>query len=1012
MKKFITLALLSLSLLSSAQYPSIYFNNISLNQGLSQSCVVDIGFDSKGLAWLATQDGLNRYDGKDFFVSDKKFDDITSGSTSRLGKIITGDGNCLWIITKGGTLEKFDLPSGVFFPLSILSGKVKQVVTCALVEGNSRLWIGTASGKLFLYNRKTSGFVKEISIPATTGNHTINALLKSQDGKIWIAGNNIGYLDTSELIFLPVAMPVRKGILFSCLSQSKDGGVWIGTLGQGLFFKKNNDAGFTQWKGFSKTTFSTGLVIESILTDNSGKVWVGTYGKGLFIIDAVKENIQQLVNEKRNPGSIPFNDVLTIKQDVNNGIWIGTDGGGASYFNGLTDNIMLFNNQTVPPKIETALIRSISADSNGNIWAGTTNNGLTQINYKKPSFKTWHFLSYKKDIYNPERIISILNDKDNVLWIGTQGNGLILFDPVKGKILKWFHPEAKSEQAMQDGTAWCIYPAKNGKVWVGTGNSGLYLMAKKIGIEACYLPDAIVDSTDAIRCIVAMSDTILCIGLEKTGILYFNSITKIFIRPTSTSLNIFLKEGVTIKCLYYNKPILWIGTGGKGILAFNTLDGATTQLTEKDGLPNNTVYGILPDGNGHLWASTNKGLSRFSQVLNDNKIVGAFKNYTSGQGLQSNEFNTGAYFRAPDGNLLFGGIDGLNLFNPIRLDEIDRNIAVAFTKIFVDNEPLSGDASTPFTATIRLTNQNHSVAFNFAALDFFSSRQYHYYYKLVGFDENWIDAGQRNYSSYTNVPPGNYDFFVKYIKPGSTGTEVMAKMQLEIQGPVWKKEWFIIAMVFLSFILVYGLYRYKIGQVLKLLRVRQSIATDLHDDIGSTLSNINILTALSKKSLKDTAKVIFFLDRISEEAQASSQSLDDIIWSINTKNDNWEETFSRMRRYAAEVLESSNILYVIKLEKPAGVNRLKTDKRRDVFLIYKEILNNIHKHAAATNVSIEMGFAGQQLVMVIRDNGKGFDKKAHTHRNGLKNLSSRVTRWKGKIDIETNVKGTIIRICI
>ena len=155
-----------------------------------------------------------------------------------------------------------------------------------------------------------------------------------------------------------------------------------------------------------------------------------------------------------------------------------------------------------------------------------------------------------------------------------------------------------------------------------------------------------------------------------------------------------------------------------------------------------------------------------------------------------------------------------------------------------------------------------------------------------------------------------------------------------------------------------------------------------------------------------------FLDRISEEVQTSSRSLDDIIWSINTRNDNWEETFSRMRRYAEEVFDNSYTHYTIAFDEQAGMTRLNMDKRRDIFLIYKELLNNIHKHAEATEVDIHLSFEAHQLIMAISDNGKGFDKNAPTHRNGLKNLSSRVARWKGNITMDTDTQGTRIKIRI
>jgi ligand-binding sensor domain-containing protein/signal transduction histidine kinase len=1008
---FLTIALLFCCLFASAQYTSVFFNNVGINQGLSQSSVVDIAFDSKGFAWLATQDGLNRYDGTDFLIADKKFDDITSNFNNKLGKIIPADDHFLWIISKGGNLEKFNLINSVFTPVNIISGKVKQVLTCMLADDDGKLWLGTASGKLILYDSKTGKVTREFNVPTNKYRPAINALYKDRDKRLWILGSTLSYLENNQL--KPFECKTGKPnntILYSCIAEDRAGNLWLGSWGNGLFLKKKNENCFKQFIGYGKEQVSPGLVIEAILADYTDKIWLGTYGDGLFIVDDKAATIKQLVNDKRNLSSLPFNDVLSIKQDANKGIWIGTDGGGLSYYNESRSNFILFNNQTVPQNVDVALVRSVTTDKNANIWAGTTNNGLTEINYREGIFKTWHFTSYKKDIYNPDRVVSLYNDQQNLLWIGTQGNGLLLFDPVKGKTIKWYHPEASAKLNIRDATIWCMYPAGGNKAWIGTGNNGLCLLDKQKGLVGNYVPG---NNMDAIRTIVGINDTTLGIGFEKTGIRFFNMVTKAFDMPKSKILNTYFNAETNIKCLYYQKPLLWIGTGGAGIVTYNTTNGTIKNLTTKDGLPNNTIYGILPDDIGELWVSTNKGLSRFNPaIINGKPIPSQFTNYTSVQGLQGNEFNTGAYFKSSNGMLLFAGINGLNLFDPSKFRDETKTVPVVFTKILVDNESVENETSIPFKKSVNLSYQNHSIAFNFAALDFFSALQFHYYYKLDGYDKAWIDAGQRNYVSYTNVPEGRYNFLVKYVKKDNASNAAISKIILKINGPVYKKTWFIILAILLFMAVAYGLYRYRIAQLFKLLQIRQRIATDLHDDIGSTLSNINILSELSKKSLENPSQANKFLDRISEEVQTSSQSLDDIIWSINSHHDNWNETFSRMRRYAAEVFENSGIHYNIKLEEQANMTVLKMEKRRDVFLIYKEIVNNIHKHAGATKVEINLSFRNQQLVMYIIDNGKGFDKTTLTHRNGLKNLNSRVARWKGGIHIDTDRNGTRIEILI
>ncbi|WP_315824856.1 sensor histidine kinase [Paraflavitalea speifideaquila] len=207
--------------------------------------------------------------------------------------------------------------------------------------------------------------------------------------------------------------------------------------------------------------------------------------------------------------------------------------------------------------------------------------------------------------------------------------------------------------------------------------------------------------------------------------------------------------------------------------------------------------------------------------------------------------------------------------------------------------------------------------------------------------------------------------------------------------------------------LLYSLYQYRINQLIALQKVRNRIATDLHDDIGSTLTNISILSELSRQKLDRQEEAGIFLNRIAEEVNNSSQALDDIVWSINTNNDTLEQTVARMRRYAAEIFDGANIQYSLQLDEHFAQRKLNMEQRRDCFLLFKEVINNIYKHADARRVNIRVWLEGNQLHMTIEDDGKGFDPSHITHRNGLKNMQQRTEKWKGKLHIQsTPGKGT------
>jgi signal transduction histidine kinase len=211
--------------------------------------------------------------------------------------------------------------------------------------------------------------------------------------------------------------------------------------------------------------------------------------------------------------------------------------------------------------------------------------------------------------------------------------------------------------------------------------------------------------------------------------------------------------------------------------------------------------------------------------------------------------------------------------------------------------------------------------------------------------------------------------------------------------------------------LFYAFYLYRIRQLKNLQNVRNRIATDLHDDIGSTLTNINMLSEISRKNLARPREAEKFLQRISEEVTSTSQALNDIIWSVNSSNDSIEEIFTRMRRYAADLFDNSNTLCHLNLDKTVAEKKLNMEQRRDLYLIYKESMNNIHKHAFAKNVWIDVLWLNNKLHLKIKDDGKGFNPSVVTNRNGLKNIRSRTGKWKGSTNIISSPgNGTLIEI--
>lgn len=995
------------------------FRTITINQGLSQNSVIDIANDDKGFLWFATQDGLNRYDGKDFTIFRKNFDDVTTRAYSRLGRIIPGHHHDLWLITSGGKLERFNLYNDSFTRYKNLPyiGKLPPI-SCFSEEKEGPLWIGTQKNGLYYLDSATRKATHYHRGNGTLSSDSVQYLYKGRNKEYWVlTSNGITIIDLAGATTRKqLYNPAGTGVSCSIMTEDDDHNLWIGTYARGLYYSKQGDTALRPFTGFhTNATIPADLVVQAIRTDRQGRVWIGTLGDGLYIIDNREKTIRHLLPEDNNAASLSYIDVLCLQADQMDGMWIGTDGGGVSLYDKRLNLFSLLSKNTVPKHTPIEQVRSITTDPMGGCWIGTSSSGLSYTpDHEGRSLQRIHLPAIQQP-GGKERIVSLYADTED-LWIGTQDYGLLILDKRSKTIKTSFTPQQKGTRYLPDHTVWCMLPVDQQRAWLGTRDAGLCLIDKRQGLISNYRHEpgdttGILDNN--IRAITRINDSLLCLGFESKGIQFFNTYTGQFSELAySKALQQIREKEHTLKSLCFRPPYLWMGTLGNGIMLLDTTTGQLSTITEKQGLPNTTIYSIVPDKAGNLWMSSNGGIIRCSPPANLAQINRShFSLFTVEDGLQGNEFNTGAYHAAPNGMLYFGGTNGFNWFDPYKYTGTDPAAPVVITQASINNEPWSGDTAIPYKKVLHLAWHQNSLSFSFAALDFVAPRKVNYFYQLHPYDKNWIPAGNRNYAAYTNIPPGQYTFRVKaWGQPnGADGQEAI--LTINITPPFWKKGWFIGLLVIALTTMLYGLYRYRINRLIELQQVRNRIATDLHDDIGSTLTNISILSELSRQQLDRGEAAGPFLDRIAEEVNNSSQALDDIVWSINTNNDTLEQTVARMRRYAAEIFDGGNIGYSLQLDEQFAHRKLNMEQRRDCFLLFKEVINNIYKHANPHHVAIRVWLEGHQLHMTIEDDGKGFDPRQTTHRNGLKNMQQRVDKWKGQLRI-TSAKNIGTRTAI
>lgn len=1002
-----------LFLSTAAQQKGLSFKNVTIIEGLSQNSVVDITQDSLGFMWFATQDGLNRFDGEKFKIFPEVFDDITSPGYSQLGKLFAS-GRKLWFVTKGGKLKLMDLCTEFIFPVERLGLDMDLIppVSTIYEDSNDNLWIGTLENGIFHWNLKTNSyehFVMNEEFPFSLAGNKVHSIFEDNEKNIWILTNQgitkIG-MDKIENFL--------KGINASMLTQDEEGKLWLGTFGDGLYVKEPGAGKFQALKVFGRSTIPGNLIIEAIHADSAGKIWIGTYGNGVYVINKDSREMVHLLPERKNPFSIGFQDILSIEEDREGAVWLGTDGGGVSYYNPHFHSFKRLTDQEVPRDISIEQIRAISTDSDGGIWLGTSGKGLTYFSPESNELKTWHLKPYKPGISNYDRIVSLLADEEGDLWIGTQGNGLILKNRNTGQTRKWFFSEAdKASEVIPDNTIWSLLSAGPKSVFAATRNAGVVLIHKDKGVLRTFpdIKEAGSSRKKNIRSMTKINDSILALGSEKSAIHLLNTCKGTFQSVSNPLVEETLNEEYGIKSLYYKDGFLWAGTAGQGLLVTHLESNKTTAFTSAQGLPNEMIYGMLPEGENSLWVSSNKGIFRlfYQQEGNVVKIL-QIQSFTVGDGLQSNEFNTGAYHKSANGTLFFGGINGLNFFAPEDVYHTRESAAVVLTDATIGNGPLQSDSLITYKKKLTVPYGSNSISFNYTILDFLSPETMNYQYILEGYDEEWIDAGTRKYTAYTNLPPGEYTFKVKpaeRIFPVATP----AVLGISVSTPFWLEWWFfILVFLFISGAL-YVFYRYRINQILEVQRVKNTISADLHDDIGSRLTSIQFLSALSRKNWMSGEDTKSCLEGIDEEVQASSEALNEIVWNIKMDDESLEDIVAKMRRYAGEVFENSRTRCSMEIDADFTGRKMGMQKRREVFLIFKELLNNVRKHAGAELVKITVSIEQNLFHLTVSDDGKGFDPSRESSRNGIKNMQERIKRWKGKMKISSRLQeGSTVEI--
>jgi len=795
----LTLAMLafSSSVFVMADKRPVVFQEISLDQGLSQSIVECILQDNRGFMWFGTEDGANRYDGYGFTVlrhdpvnvNSLSYNEITSMAEDRNGNI--------WIGTFYGGVNRYDPnadtvkrfraePSN---PNSLSHDNVKVV----FVDRSGTVWVGTDGGlnRLNPDSEQFSVFRHSGKLPESISNNQVRCLFEDRAGNFWVGtddGLNLMNRETGRFRHLfhdPENSNTLTNSEIYTVFVDSGGAVWVGT-NRGLNRMNLNSGKVRRFVHNSSDPDSLNHnQVRSVFEDDEGRLWVGTNGGGLDILDRRTGKFIHHVANAQDSASISYNEVTSIYEDRSRNLWVGTYGGGVDKINLKRKGFKLYRQQ---PGIENTLsqeiVWSILEDENGILWLGTHGGGLNR--FDRSSGVYTHYLANPAD---PDSLSNnivrvVFQDSKKNIWVGTHGGGLNLLDRRTGKFTQFRHDPDNPASLSHDQIR-VIYEDKSGRLWIGTYGGGLNLFNRQDKTFSRFQhsegdPGSI--SSDFVRSVLEDRFGNLWIGTQGGGLNLLDRRTGKFTHFRHSDKNLETLSNDYIFCLYEDKAgNFWIGTWGSGLNQFDRDTGRFHSYTEKDGLADNAIYGILEDEEGRLWLSTNNGLSTF------NPTTKKFRNYDVKDGLQSNEFNGGSFFKSKSGEMFFGGIHGFNAFYP---NEIKNNPFVPpihITAFLKFNEKTSLRPLWNEGDEIVLSYTDYVFSFEFAGLEYTAPEKNLYAYKMEGLDDTWIKTtADKRFASYTTLAPGNYTFHVKGSNNDGVWNDTGTFLRVKIVPPIWK----------------------------------------------------------------------------------------------------------------------------------------------------------------------------------------------------------------------------------
>jgi len=827
----LTLVLVSLNLpflYSNEHLPqvetSFTFKRLTVRDGISHNRINCILQDSKGLMWFGTQEGLNRYDGYQVTVYLHQPGDLNSLNDNIIRALFEDRQGVLWIGTDEG-LNKYHWQSDRFTgyqndpddPNSLGSNEIRVIYE----DKAGELWIGTRTGGLNRFDPQKKQFVRfqnNPHDPDSLSDNFVTSIVEDRNGVLWIGTRGgLNKYDRPGNRFVRFRYNPDNPYSLSSDSvnvvyQDNSGRLWVGTEDSGLNRFDPLKGQFIHYRKSTEIPNSlTSDTIYSIFEDREGMLWIGTNNGLNRLLDEKSGNFLHYQGYFGDPDSLSNNWIRSIYQDVQGLIWIGTRGGGINVLDKKKNKFPHYwSSLDNPESLNDNAVFAIYQDSSGVVWIGTMEGGLNKFDRVTDKFTHFRARPRDTDSLGEDSVRAIIGSKTGGLWIGTQRGGLDHFDPTAGTFIHYKH-NPDNPRSISDNFITVIYEDQAGVPWIGTRRGGLNRFdtaARKFIHYKSNPDDPHSISHNFITAIYEDQSGMLWIGTDLGGLNRFDAGKNIFIRYKNNANNPNSLSSNRIKSIYEDKKgVLWIGTW-RGLNKFEPGKDQWKVYTVKDGLPDNMIYGILEDSQENLWLSTNSGLAKFNP-RQETTIT-----YSVPDGIQSEEYNTGAYYKNPlTGEMFFGGMNGFNAFYPDQVKDNTYIPPVVITNIKTVNLPKVSVKSVYGMKDIRLSPREDSFTITFAALNYRNPGENRYAYKLEGVDQEWVKCGTRRSVSYNNLEAGAYTFRVIGSNDDGYWNREGASVKIIIPPLSWETWWFQLLAAIVLLGVIYFIHRLRVRAI-------------------------------------------------------------------------------------------------------------------------------------------------------------------------------------------------------